>query len=163
MPASTITTSGSTIIYESTLLTGYYLLLTTATSSSNAITITYKSYNYPCPFNSAYPDALGNFQPCTRGNQFPPGPPCLTYDIFYRCTSCLSPFVLQNYICTTTLTCPDRYYIKFQQCLPVDPLCGNYDLYTGDCTSCQDPFNYQLISGKCYIKQPAPCNPLQYS
>jgi len=35
---------------------------------------------------------------------------------------------------------------------PVNALCGNFDYFTGDCLSCADPINFDLINGACVAK-----------
>ena len=53
----TLTSStGNVNSYEATLTTGYYIIILTVPNGETNVQLTYQSYDYPCPFNSAYPD-----------------------------------------------------------------------------------------------------------
>ena len=45
------------------------------------------------------------------------------------------------------ISCIDRYYAFDNVCLKVNDLCLEYEMKSGECTSCRDSFS--LVSGAC--------------
>ena len=44
--------------------------------------------------------------------------------------------------------CIDRYYLKNRQCHTVSILCGGYNIYNGECLSCNSEW-FDLQDGQC--------------
>ena len=63
----------------------------------------------------------------------------------------MSGYSVSNGICVYSTSCKQREYFNFGQCTQVSPLCNTFDPYTGDCFSCLDSKNYQVIYGKCSL------------
>eukprot|EP00178_Gracilaria_changii_P008157 TRINITY_DN2515_c0_g1_i5.p1 TRINITY_DN2515_c0_g1~~TRINITY_DN2515_c0_g1_i5.p1 ORF type:complete len:110 (+),score=5.84 TRINITY_DN2515_c0_g1_i5:611-940(+) len=76
------------------------------------------------------------------------------------CAQCFDGFTLSNGRCLYNDTCPDREYFQFGECLPVDPACGTFDIFTGYCLTCA--LNDSTIDafGKC-IETPIVCGTRQ--
>jgi hypothetical protein len=103
----------------------------------NFVRLRYDSDEYPCPYSVDYNDFYEAFQPCASNST-----PAITNTI-------------------TNITCPDRFYFHFGECLPVSERCAAYNFYTdGLCTSCKDP-NDTLLNGSC-IPPTLNCQPRQY-
>lgn len=61
----------------------------------------------------------------------------------------MSGYSVAQGICVTNTNCAARQYYHFGNCYMVSSTCGLYDPYTGDCLSCANPSQYQLINGQC--------------
>lgn len=150
--------------YTVTLSSGFYILTANYdTTGVSPVIITFQSNQYTCPYTAGFPDYYSNFQPCTGSVPAPYGEPCLSYDfILGVCTSCSQGFTLVNGTCLTSTACPDRFYFKFGQCLPVSPNCGEYDSFTGQCKNCRDGVNFLFVNGEC-AQRTVTCGPRQYA
>ena len=143
--------------------TGFYILLFKFPSVFVNVRYSYQSNNYACPYDTSfYTDRHKNFRPCKPPISPTSNLPCTIYDsISQACTRCLAPYQLSNGQCWLTQSCPSRHYIKFSQCHPVNDLCHTFDFFTGDCLTCINPSNYDLVWGMCVIKV-VTCGPRQY-
>ena len=80
------------------------------------------------------------------------------------CTACISGYTLKSVtsLCQFPVTnfCGPINYFQFNVCLPVNALCGEFDLYTGACKTCADAVNFDVVSGLC-IRKVGSCTTLQ--
>lgn len=149
-PTTTINSVGT---YVSDLISGYYAVIV-STNTPTAVTITFQSDPYPCPYSSNFADYFSIFSGCTRSSITSTGSglPCITYDYNSQaCLSCMSGYSVSQGTCVTNTNCGARQYYKFGNCYLVSSTCGLYDPYTGDCLSCTYPSQYQLINGQCVL------------
>ena len=136
---------------------GYYKLLVRYDPSlypSDTVIFTWQTDSYPCPFNPSFPDYYKNFQGCSNSQSPQKGYPCKFYNQNTKqCTGCIEGYTLISGFCQIGTECPQRHYYKFGKCIKVSDLCLDFDYFTGDCVSCQDALNYDLVKGICVVKQ----------
>jgi hypothetical protein len=161
-PAAT-STSGQSKTYEVSLAAGYYAIKVN-TDVTLSVSINYQSDQYACPYSSDYPDAFGVFQGCTATGaaNVSPGLPCLNFGYgVSRCLNCMSGYsVGSNGACELANSCGPRQYFHFGVCSNVNPNCGAFDAYTGDCVTCINS-SLQLVYGQC-VAANSPCRDDQY-
>ena len=80
---------------------------------------------------------------CAPG-QYPKGlaclnipPECTDFDTaLEKCKTCIRGYKSENGVCTL-IKCPSRFVPNEEgECVPVSPLCGEYDPITGNCFTC---------------------------
>ena len=103
----------------------------------------FQSNTYACPYDSAYYDIRGAFDPC-KGQE--------TMVFPEKTSSGVSPpinihqvYIMQSHWCQ-----PNQFFND--SCNPMDPNknCNTFNALSGDCTSCPGT-QYSLTSGSCII------------
>lgn len=160
IPTATPNFVGQVAHYSINLNPGYYAFEVTyntntpqANQKNNFIgRISFQTDPYACPYNSDFGDYFSNFQGCSIASSAQ-GIPCASFNsITQTCSLCIQGYTLVNGSCYADTSCPARQYFHFGSCYNVSATCGDFNKFTGDCLSCADPANYDLVNGSCVHK-----------
>lgn len=146
-----VTVSGNIATFTQDLVSGFYAVVA-HTNSANTFSITTQSDPYPCPYTNNYTDFFTIFPGCTRDATISQGSglPCITYDYNSQvCLACMSGYSVSKGICVSSSNCKPRQYYHFGNCYDVSAACGQFDPYTGNCLTCANGSQDQLINGQC--------------
>jgi hypothetical protein len=149
-PTTTLNSVGT---YTIDLVAGYYAVLV-HTNTPSSVSISTQSDPYPCPYTNDFADYFTLFTGCTRASVTSTGSglPCITYDYNSQvCLACMNGYSVSKGSCVIATSCGPREYYHFGSCYPVSSTCDQYDPYTGNCYSCANSTQYQLINGQCVL------------